>query len=97
MLTRFALGLSVVFLDLVLSFVSWAYHPSNVAVPETAMPGTTILFELATFPTLSILPAAIANEFSWTVLICNSLLWGAMAMWLYASCRRAINRRSQLG
>jgi len=91
-LARLALGLSVAFLDLVLIFVSWASHPGNVAV-GAGMPGAAILFKLAFFPMLSILPEAIVNKYFWTVIVGNSLLWGAAAIWLHAMYVRATSRK----
>lgn len=93
MLAKCALGISVALLDLAVIFVSWTLHPGNVAVPEAAMLGATSLFELAMFPVGPILPAAIVNRFFWTAIVCNSLLWGAAAICLYAVDVRATNRK----
>src|SRR5262245_42698105 len=94
MVTRLAVGLSVALLDLALMFVSWVFHPGAVAVPDAAMPGADLLFKLATFPILSILPASNANWAFWAVIICNPLLWGAMAFWLCGGTyARATNRK----
>jgi hypothetical protein len=91
-LTRLTLGLSVTFLDLVLIFVSWASHPGNVAV-GLGMPGAATVFPIATFPIVSFLPEAIVNKYFWTVIVGNSLLWGAAAIWLHAMYFRATSRK----
>jgi hypothetical protein len=91
-LTRLALGLSVALLDFALIFVSWASHPGNVAVPEAAMPGAAILFEVTTFPAVTILPADIVNQFFWATIIGNSVLWGLIAIWLHTFYRWATSR-----
>lgn len=95
MLPKYTLGILVAFLDLVLIFVSWSLHPGNVAGPEPALlgRGATILFAVTTFPAVTMLPADVVNQFFWTTIVGNSLLWGLTAIWLHTFYRRAESRR----
>jgi hypothetical protein len=80
-----------------LIFVSWSLHPGNVAGSEPALldAGAAILFEVTTFPVVTILPADVVNQFFWATIVGNALLWGLIAIWLHTVYRRPASRRKQ--